>query len=272
MFPGNDAVKHTARVSLRGHWPQAIAVSVICLIAMLSGVYLTQIFQLLLGSVVGNWLFIFFSLAWSLMILCPLSYGAVRWFWRTTGGAQTEIGSIFYYFSGRKSYWRSLKLILLLAGKTLLYGFFLLLPGAITHYLSGPSLYNRLDTSIPYWVSALRMLSYVLIVVGVLALCVILFRYYLAPLFLIANEEMLPMEAAHLSTMVAKQSLGSFVGLLFGFVGWAFLTLLCGVPLLYAVPFFLASYCVHCRYCIFHYNQKIKQLEGTYFPTFRTQF
>lgn len=272
MLPGNDAVKHTARTSLRGRWPQAIAVGIICFMVFLSGVYLTQIFRLLLQTVVGNWAFVLFFAVWFVVLLCPLYLGAIRWFWRTTGGAETEVGSVFYYFSDCKRYWRSLKLNLFLAGKTLLYGLLLLLPASVTHYLSGPTFYNRFGASIPYWVSALKVLSFVLLAVGVLALCVILFRYYLAPLFLVANEEMLPMEAMLLSTMVAKQSLGSFVGLLFGFAGWVFLTLLCGVPLLYALPFFLAAYCVHCRYCIFHYNQKVRQLEGTYFPTFRTQF
>ena len=271
MLPGNDAVKHTARTALKSCWPQAIAVTLFCVAVTLCGILLDELFAALLQPF-GDWIADLVFLCYTLLLLLPMLQGALRWFWRVTGGAQVEVGAVFYYFSDRRAYLRSLWLTLYLAGKALLYGVLLLLPGAVVGCLSDPALYTRFHLSMPYWATGLRVLSGVLTALGVLILCGILLRYYLAPLFLAAREDMTPLEAAHLSTRVSKQTRGAFLALLFSFVGWALLILLCAVPLFYAVPLFFAALAVHGRFAVFHYNQNVLAARDTRFPAYRAQF
>ena len=80
-----------------------------------------------------------------------------------------------------------------------------------------------------------------------------LLKYYLTPAIAVMDDDLLLMEAVHISTMVARKSAGSFLSLIASLAGWILLSFL-GIPLIYTAPLFFGCYAIHSRYALVNYN------------------
>ena len=123
--------------------------------------------------------------------------------------------------------------------------------------------------SIPVWTSNLWALNSFLVILSTLALVFVMIRYYLAPTIFIANDEIDPAEAVNMSTIISKRTGADFVGLTLSFAGWILLSLLVA-PLIFTLPYFTTSYCVHCRFAITTYNMDVDRFNASFTPSFST--
>lgn len=262
MSVGSSAVKATAKAALKGNWPRACVACIVLLQSAFIGLLIAEIVNYVGGSIAA----VVFLAVLAVFLFCPLLLGVVRFFWRLIFDAFDSPVSVFYYFSSRKLYRRALSLTLAIGLRAVLYGVLLYLPAAVVHIFSSPGIYDLLNISIPLWTGNLYYLALFLQTVAGVILFFLMLKFYMAPFFAVADEEMTIGEAVHMSVIVSRGSLLDFVYLLFSFAGWILLSLIV-LPLLFTLPYFVTAFSVHIRYAVAEYNRKIEKMGGG-IPTF----
>lgn len=259
-IPNSTVVKNTARASLRGRWPESIAVSMLGLFGLL---FLEVIFNFSLLTQNFNFIFLyigFAALLW-MFVVSPLMLGIVRYFWRLTDQAEDELSAAFYYFGSANSYKRAVKLTIIMLWRILCAGFVCSLPYLTVRLLSGSWLYGVLGQDIPLWAANFALIEVFLLIVGVICSVMYAARFYLVPVLAVMDENLLLLEAVHISKMVSKRSVSAFLGLACSLIIWLIISFLI-LPVIYTMPFVLTCYAVHCRYAMSNYNM---MLEGNAF-------
>ncbi len=251
-IPPSQVVKITARTALKGRWCEAI-------LAAFTGYFGTLILTLSISLSLlikdTNLLFgvAVFALLFGIFVLSPLFLGILRYFWRLTNSLQNELSGVFYFFSDRTKYFRAIKLCFIMGWRIVTAIFVCMLPYVIVNALSTDKLYLLIGREIPIWAPNLILIRAFLYLVGVICAVIYILRYYLVPVLVAMNDDMLLLEAVHTSSMVAKRSGRAFFSLVFSMIGWIFLTNLI-MPALYTLPFLIACYAVHCRFAMANYN------------------
>ncbi len=251
-IPKSSVVKNTARTALKGRWVEAIAVSCLGLFALLF-VYLSASVA---RSLITEYSALVSAVIWIgyvLLLLAPLGMGIVRYFWRLTDSVCDEISEVFYYFHNPNRYFRVVKLTFILGWRVAAAAFVCMLPYLIVNAMSNTWLYQLLGQSIPIWAANLVLIESFLYVVGLLCVIVYISRYYLVPVIAVMDEELLLLEAVHISCMVSRKSSSAFICLLVSLLGWLLLTGLL-VTAIYTLPLIISCYVVHCRFSIVNYN------------------
>lgn len=255
MFPHNLpsalAVKSTAKACLKGEKLKAGIVAAAVVFAFYTVVFsvigILQLasdnFLLTLGILLITYVF----------VLHPLILGAIRYFWRLTDNANDPPSEVFYFFTGFPQYKRALKCILLMLFKVAVATFVCMLPYFIVTLLSNSWIYRFLGTEIPLWVTRLALVQAFLYVAGIIAAILVSSRYYLFPAVVVMDEDMLLLEAVHISVMLSGRTLGNYLGLIINLLPFVLLSFLV-MPLLYTLPILLSCYAVHCRYALVNYN------------------
>jgi hypothetical protein len=119
--------------------------------------------------------------------------------------------------------------------------------------LSNAWIYQFLGTEIPIWVAGLALVEAFLQVAGTFVALIVVAKYYLVPVIAVMDENLLVLEAVHMSVMVSRRSLGAAAGLFCSLIGWVLLSTFV-IPLIYTAPLFLGCYVVHGRYALVNYN------------------
>jgi hypothetical protein len=174
---------------------------------------------------------------------------------------------IFHYFSEKKLYFKSLALIVSLLVRIIISFIVACIPVFIAELISSSWLYSVLDVSIPIWTVNLTDIINILKVIAVASTLVSSFKYYLAPMLFVADEDIAVAEAIHLSTVIEKRTLLDFVFFVFSFMGWIVLSFLV-IPLIYTIPYFIISYLIYCASAVDGFNEKIRQLNNEEIPTY----
>ncbi len=259
-IPSSSVVKITARASLKGRWIEAILASFTglfgLLIITLCGSLASYTYDaglMLLSAVL--------TIAFAIFILAPLFLGILRYFWRLTNSLQDDLSSVFYYFSSGKKYSRALKLTFITGWRIITASVVCMLPYVIVSLLSGDRLYLLIGQDIPLWAPNLILIRTFLYIVGIICAILYVSRYYLAPILVVMNDDMLLLEAVHTSSMVAKRSGSAFLILVFSMFGWIFLTNFI-LPAFYTLPFIIACYAVHSRFAMANYNLVLDYYEN----------
>ena len=133
----------------------------------------------------------------------------------------------------------------------------IMLGSLIVIAISSPTTYDMLNAPMPYWASSVWAIGNALTFLGLATSFVILIRYFAAPILMINDPSISPNEALDLSVIITKNANGKTSAFVFSFAGWVLLSVIFYLPLLFVVPYFLASYSVFCRFLINHYNRKI---------------
>ena len=270
MLPTNAAAKSTARVTLKKRWPAAIAVSLILLTVFIIGIYFQQLLLTILKGdnvwsplepqniiYLNQWSNVLVTVAstlFSFIITFPLVLGVLRWFWRITGGADDSVGGVFYYFSSVNNYILSLKVFWGFFWRTVALTAIVFLPYMIVYAATSPEVYALFGTSVPLGISSLSSIADFLVILGLVGLIVFIIRYYLVTSILFWDETISVHDAFKYSAVVSKGSKSAYFYFVISFIGWFVLSLL-AVPLLFTVPYFLASVTVFSRYVINHYQR-----------------
>lgn len=262
-MPSIAAVKSTVKSTLKGRWPEVIAVGLLPLFAF----YFFNLTASVISSLLKGYeefLLIGILLLSAVFVVLPLFFGVLRYFWRITDGAEEEISTAFYFFTNKFLYAKSLKLTLVILFKIGLVFFLCLIPFFAVSLFSRFLVYDIFKEALPVWainISAFKSLFYNL---GSLFAFLISLRYYLIPVIAILDENLLVLEAVHISTTLAKRSLSSFLGLIFSCLGWIVLSVFV-LPQIYTMPFLLGCYVVHSRFAIVNYNLNIEFQEKNRF-------
>lgn len=199
------------------------------------------------------WIAVAASGAFFIFVLHPVILGTIRYFWRLTDGADDSPSEVFYYFNSFFRYKRALKCVMLMLFKCFTALFTCLLPYLIITMLSAAWVYQFLGTEMPLWVAGLALVQSFLRVVGIFAGLAVISRYYLLPAITVMDDDILLLEALHISVMVSRRSVSSYLGIIVSLFGWILLSLFTA-PLIYTAPLFFGCYAVHSRYALVNYN------------------
>lgn len=252
MLAPSPIIKKTARTALSGHFLQGVAVSCVLIFACFIGVLVASIVSVFAGMA-G---YVIFLVACYFFAISPLALGALCFFRRLLWGQSDNVLIIFKYFSSAEEYKRALHLTLILTVKLVSAGIILFLPCLVVWMLSSEWFYSVFGLSFPVWTSSLWTLNSFLAIIAAFALMFVMLKYYMAPFLLVCDDNMHPAEAVNMSSIISKRTGADFFGLVLNFAGWIILSLFVA-PLVFTVPYFMASYGVHCRYAITAYNRDV---------------
>ncbi len=256
-----STIKKEAKSTLTGKW----VLSVIASLTLLFLYIIIQNTAYLLGTVLGEAAAVVLLIALTVFVFCPLLLGVIRYFWHIFLKQPKPPISVFYYFSRLKLYKKAISVAVKIALRVLLFGLLFYLPAIAVYVISNPNFYRFIDTPIPIWSQNLSYLVNFLSSLASALIAVSTIKFYLAPILVIANENIDIEEAFHMSGVISRSSLLDFAFLLFSFIGWAIFSLLF-IPLIFTLPYFIMCYVVHSFYSIKAYNEKIKSLNDQQSP------
>ncbi len=264
-MPGNAAVKNTARVLLRGLWPQLITATFLLLSSAFICVYVVDIIlSLMPDALVAA---AFFIALYLVFVFAPLALGILRYIRIAAGEGDNNISLFFYYFSDMGKLIKSVQFSLMLGARlfiTAIFSFFPYLAINRALYLS-----ERIFTETTQMY--LMFLSATFWVLGFIFFIILSARYYISPFLFIGCEDLEPRDILLLSKSISRKTAGSYIVFVIGMIGWILLSAF-GVTMIYTVPYFLMGYIVHCRYAIYYYNKGAKLSMETEFPEYRSKF
>lgn len=258
-----SGVKTQAKRSLAGNWVISIVSALAVLFSFLIIQNIAWVFSLVLGNVIAS----FVMLLLTILLCGPLALGVFRLFWRINGGLAEPPSTAFYYFSSITRYYKAIRLCFMLALRFLMFAALFYLPAILLYIISSPDLYDLLKLPIPMWSQHLvHLVDFFSSIAAVLVIASML-KFYLAPILVIADDEIDAEEAVHMSRVISKASLTDFVFLFFSLIFWVLLSLLF-IPLIFTLPYFIMCYVIHCDAAIKDYNERIKKLVDASLPSF----
>lgn len=263
MTVGIPSIKKEAKAALNGKWVSAIIASLTVLFSFFIIYNIGWAISLVIGDVSSSFIAVVLS-----VVLCgPLMLGVIRFFWRMFGGMAETPATVFYYFSSLRSFYKVLKLCFMLAIRLFAFAVIYYLPAILLYVISSPDLYEFLKMPIPLWSQHLSYLVNLLSSLGGVLTLFSLLKFYLAPVLVIADDQMDIEEALLMSTVISKTAITDFVFLVFSLILWIIISLLY-IPLLFTLPYFVMCYTVHALYAIKDYNQKIESINGDNSPSY----
>ncbi len=258
-----STVESEAKKSLCGNWVIAIVSALSVLFSFLMIQNIAWVFSLVLGNVVANFIMILLT-----VLLCgPLTLGVFRLFWRMRGGLAESPATAFYYFSSVARYYKAIKLCFMLSLRLLMFAAVFYLPAILLYIISSPALYDFLKVPIPMWSQYLQHLVNFFSSIGAVLIICSMLRFYLAPVLVIADDEMDVEEAVHMSAVIAKTSFTDFIFLVLSLLFWIIVSLLF-IPLIFTLPYFIMCYIIHSNAAINDYNERVKKLIDDKLPSF----
>lgn len=182
------------------------------------------------------------SLVAALLLMVPLGYGQLGWYYRLTQGESLGISSLFDWFSSGKKYGKCLRVELLYTLKLIL----LLIPVYLVAILGG-----ALIGIGAVWVSeaAVNGWSVVLIVVGLLIAaaaivlaCIVALRYYMVQYYAVRCPDWNLKEIFRTAVRNMRGHRWEAIKFELSFLGWMLLVpFTCGLILLWLVPYINAA-------------------------------
>lgn len=254
MVAGSRAVKQTAKEVLKFNYLDIVFALFIPLVAY----FICEILLSFISFLNNNILFLVFRTLLSLFIVSPLILGSIRYVWRLLFGVREKTISIFYYYSNRAVFIKTLSFIVRLFFKIVLFALFLYIPATFISIISNQQLYSILGFDMPFWLGNLKNISYLFYGLGTVALPFVTMKYYIAPLLFVADEDIDPSEAIYMSKVIARGTISDFLFLILTFSGWI-ISCIFVFPTPLILPYLVVAYAVHCRFAIADYNKQVKE-------------
>lgn len=265
MVAPSPVVKKVAKEALGR---QIIKSVVVCCVAIFT-FFINLLTSSLVSVFTGDVGYVISITLMTIFVLGPLALGVLGYFRRLIFGQDYIVLIIFRYFSSFSEYKRAMHLIIILTIRFISVALVLYLPSIIIYILSSEKLYEFLGVSLPLWTSNLWALNSLLSFLAALGLVFVMLRYYLAPFIFVGNDNIDPAEAVNMSAVIAQRTGADFFGLVLTFIPWLLLSIFVA-PLIFTLPYFLASYCVHCRFAITDYNCDVDRFAASATPSFST--
>ena len=267
MSASSRVIKITAKTALKNNLVSAVVVSTAAVLCY----FVLQLIASVLNTVIGYTAttVIFFALVFFLLL--PVGMGFLRFFWRMLFSAKDNPISVFYYFSDKKLYLKTLKLFGSILLHAVCVGFVLYLPAIAVWLISQSFLYEILGMPIPIWSANLNYVLSFFTTTASAILIFIMIKFYLAPMLFVADDNIDFAEAIHMSKTISKKTSLDFIFLAFSFIGWILLCFLY-IPIVFILPYIVTSYLVHSRFAVAEYNKHISENVKADFPTFKVSF
>ena len=239
------SIKSEAKAALKGNY----VISMISALTILFSFLIIENVSWCLSFVVGNVAANAIMLLFCILFCGPLTLGVLRMFWRIHSGLVEPPAVAFYYFSKPLFYYKAIRLCFMLALRLLVFALIFNLPAMIVYVIASPQIYDFLKMPIPIWSQHLAQIVNFLSTIGAVLTVASLFKFYLAPMLVIFDDEIDAEEAVHMSRVISKTSLIDFVFLIFSLILWILISLLF-IPLVFTLPYFLMCYIIHAQYSI----------------------
>ncbi len=268
MYPTQPAqptfseIKSAAKKALKHRWGEAIAVSLIVLGTALLDIIMQALLMTIFKvdavwspftptsvpfySIVASNCITVFSAIFSLVIMFPLIFGVMRWFWHVTGGNDPDISDIFYYFSSAKQFGKALLIAIGLFWRMVLGAAICFLPYTAVSLLTQSEFYSRLGVTMPTYMSGAYPLVSLFEALGffMLLLWISIYAMFYSAMF--SEPELSAPRTIKLGSVISRGYRMRFIGFILSFFGWIVLSIL-ALPLLFFVPFFMASLSIYGR-------------------------
>ena len=264
MRPTFGGIKSCATNALKGRWAEAVIasaslVSVSLLNSFLQAI-LMQIFKvdaiwtfysptaLPQYNTVASVCISLFSALFSLLIVFPFFFGILRWFWLICGGKDADLDNIFYYFSKPKLFFKALAVAFGLLWRVTVGAVICFLPFFAAEILSSPVMYAHFGITMPIWLSGMYSIKSAIMLFCLCLFILWILRYSLFYAAAFDNPDMSVNRIFRRSAEMTRGALLRFFAFVLSFIGWYFISFLI-LPLVFVVPFLLASFSVygHCE-------------------------
>lgn len=265
MIAPSPVVKSVAKSALKKNFLKSVVVCCV-LIFVFFIILLTSSVISIFG---GNAGYVAAMSIFGFLIMAPLLLGAFCYFRRLIFEQDDSVLIIFKYFSDAAEYKRAIHFITLLTIRFIGVALVLYLPCIIVTILSNEEFYSFFNIQVPLWTSNLWALNSFLAILAFFGILFIMLKYYLAPFIFVSNDELEPAEAVNMSTIIAKRTGADFFGLVLSFIPWMLLSIFVA-PLMFTLPYFMTSYCVHSRFAITMYNCDVDKFNSSVTPSFST--
>lgn len=261
MSVGSNAVKATAKTALKEKYLSVVVSSLILIFSWILCLNCAALLMPIVGEITSLAIVVLMLL----FLLLPMGLGLLRSVWRLLFGVKDNPLSVFYWFSDKKLYSRSLKLIFQISLRIIFWLMILNLPTLLLHFLSRSFFFEMIGAEVPAWTANFGFFSVILRNVSFVIVFFIMLKYYMAPILVIADENMDVNEAMYTSAVISKKSSIDFISLIFSSILWIIASFLL-MPLPFTLPLLLSFYAVHTRFSITEYNLHINEqrtrLEG----------
>ena len=260
--PSFSEIKKAAKNSLKHRWTEAIAVSLVLLATSLLDTVMQITLQTIFkvdtvwspftptsvpfNSVIASVGITLFSAIFTLIIMLPLLFGTLRWFWLVTGGGDPGVGEVFHYFSSARSFFKALGISVSIFWRLVLGAVLCFAPYAIVSVLTNSEFYDFIGISMPTYMSSLYSIGTILETLGFFLLLLWISGYALFYVAMFSNPELSTRQTLKLTASLSKQNRMRFVGFFLSFLGWILFSFFM-LPLLFFVPFFMSSLCIYGR-------------------------
>lgn len=263
MTVNTNIIKTTAKTSLKGNWVKA---SISCLVLVFAVVFNNYISSLI-ATVFGEIFSAIIYYSFIILMVFPLFFGVLRYFWRMTSDCDDNPISVFYYFSDISEYLKTLKFELRFGLKILPIAVIVFVPAVIVWLISQNYIFDLFNIPIPLWTRNLELAIIFSKTLSNILLAIFSLRYYIAPILFVANEKLDIDESLYMSTVISKKTSLDFVYLIISFLGWLFISLF-AIPLVFTLPYMIISYVIHVRFAVAEYNNHIESKVMDDYPTF----
>lgn len=262
MLPASSVIKQNARKRLASDWCRCIGASLVPVLGFaFSVIFFETVFEVFYPYIhapsgkllVSGFIIALIVVALTLIIMLPLLQGTVRWFWFFCIEKERPLGEIFYYYSEKRLFVRSLSLGLRLIFKIAVLAVACYLPAVLVWSIANGTFYTLSGYSDAESPRLLLPLLWVFAALSTLLLIKLSVRYFVAPVIMAIDDNIDEGEAIALSVTVSERYKNAYFKIFFAFIGWVLLSLL-GITMLYTLPFLFVSYAVFCRYAINAYR------------------
>ncbi len=265
MLAASPVVKKTAKTALSQNFLTSVAVCCVFLFIYFIGSLTASMVSIFAGT--AGYVIAFALIA--VFALSPLALGMLCFFRRLIWENHDSALVIFRYFSSASEYKRALHFTILLFVRLLIVALVTFSPCIVLWLLSNDALYEAFGFSLPIWASNLWTLNSFVAIISAFMLVFVMLKFYLASFIFVANDDIDPAEAVNMSTIISKRTGGDFFGLTLSFAGWIVLSIFIA-PLIFTLPYFMASYSVHCRFAVTAYNRDVDRFNESNTPSYST--
>lgn len=255
MLAPVSVIKKTAKQALNGKYLRAVIASGIVVCAWLCCNFLSSI----ISFATADFAAVIAMLIFNIFLIGPLFFGLIHFFFRLTYDAQDSPVIIFSYFGCAKKYRRALSLTLRLILRSAITAFVLFLPSLVLDFLSNGFIYEKMNIPMPFVMQHLGTASAFLKAIAFGVFVALMIKYYMAPYLLVADEDMHPAEALHMSSVLSRRTSLDFILLALSFTHYILASFLM-LPIVFTVPYLVCAYAVHCRFAVTQYNLSIDAL------------
>ncbi len=250
------AVKETAKERLKNNYAKTFVASLSVVFAWLISINIASVLSRVTGDVIA----VIISVLLNVFLVAPLSLGLLKYIWKISLGVSDGPVAIFYWFSSKSLYVKSLKFILHFVFKLLIWLMVLNIPSFLLFAFSKTFFFELFNIAPPVWTASLDFYSVILRNISFVGVFFIMLKYYMAPVLFIADENANVEECMYNSLVISRKTSFDFISLIFNQLHIVLLTLLV-MPMPFTLPYLLSYYVTHTRFAVEEYNLHIKNIK-----------